>query len=202
MPSRQPPNGWTSPARSLLVCLLVLAGCARSEHGASPPDRPGVEATLDPSAAAEPSRSLSPSCRPELVLDGLDPIAALELAVAELARVQADTEPTVGPDCAASRHPLCAAIFLIGATDPVLGVAREVDRPELARLVDLHERVLELAVAIAERADQVAVAGSFRRLSELDTSAVSAGDDAVVDLLIARSAPEIVAPIAVAERGC
>jgi hypothetical protein len=180
----------------------VLAGCARSDHGASPPDRPGVESVLDAAEAVTPSRSLSPSCRPELVLDGLDAIAALELAVTELARAQADSEPTVGSECEASRHPLCAAIFLIGATDPVLGIVREADRPELDRLVDLHERVLELAVALAERADRIALAGSFRRLGELDTSVVSAGDDAVVALLIARSAPEIVAPIAVAERGC
>lgn len=192
---------WFTLVSRLLVGSLLFASCTRSD-GSLPAGQSGGGPTVALSSTGPPPDVPPPSCDPTVI--GSDGLAWLEFAVDELARVDAGLEPLSGEGCGVSRHPLCTAIFLIAATDPIVGVADGFGPADLARLGDLHERSLALATELAARADRNRLADAFRRLTTLDVSAavLSGDDDAMIELVIARAAPEILTPISSAEAGC
>lgn len=187
-----------------LIILLVLTGCAPSASVEPTPRPPLLEPLgAPPIVSSVPSPLDRPNCTQRRALDGVDVMTALDLAVAELDRVVHQPDRPVDDDCAATRRPLCAALFLLGATDPIVGFARGVDPIELALLIDLHQRVLDHALTLAGRTDHEGFEAAMVRFAALDTAgALELGDDAVAEVVIARAAPGIVGPIAEIEATC
>jgi hypothetical protein len=187
-----------------ILCAAMLVGCSPSPEVASSPalrqGRPSEPAGL---ASSGPVRLGPQGCRSADLVDGSDPLAALGLAVAELDRVVEQPEHARAGDCEVSQRPLCAALFLLGVTDPVMGFALGIGRADLARLSELHTTVLGLALSLAEETDHEDLDVALRQLAALDNSVVLDRDEnAVADVVIARAAPEIVGPISSAEQGC
>lgn len=189
-------RGTTTPWKAVAVvaALFALAGC-------SP--------TADTDAPAHPLTSAAPSttntaalaaaapCPASGTLDAADPWSAIEAAVAELGSIANGS----GDGCQATEEPLCAAIFLIAATDPV--AALDLDAAGRRRMVDLHEQVLRDATTIAERLGEDRVRAAFEALIDLDVAAAFAADDpGIAAFAVARSAPEVVEAIVAAEQRC
>lgn len=229
MPVQPPTIGWCRPRTRLRPWLRLglLAGCSAmvacttsTVVESDPPQRP-AEVADRVAAAPIPGPDLdSPGCRVELA--GTDPARALELAVVELGRVAAELgEPAPGEtalgetardetgdetgtdDCAVSRRPLCAALYLLAATDPILGWIDGAGRDELTRLATLHTTVLDHATTLASRSEHAGLFSALDQLATLELSVAELGDDnAMVAVLTARAAPDIVEPIAAAEADC
>lgn len=204
MPNRPSLTSWFRPALPAFVCLIILSSCTRSARIAPAEHDGGAEpATAPPVAAPALTRLGSPSCSPDSIVEGADALDVLELAVGELVRATDQARAEIQAECGVSRRPLCAALFLIAATDPIVGFVREVGSTDLARLVALHDRVLESAIELARRSDHDRLEGALVRLAALDiAAAVERGDEETAALVVARAAPEIVAPISTVESGC
>ena len=224
--SVQPPTiGWCRPRTRLRfwLHLVLLAGCSAmvacttsTAVESDPPHRPAEVATGEASAPIPGPDPAAPGCRVELI--GIDPARALELAVVDLGRVVTELretapgetaltettrdEPGLG-DCAVTRQPLCAALYLLAATDPILGWIDGAGRDELTRLVTLHTTVLDHATTLAGRSEHAGLSSALDQLAALELSVGELGDDnAIVAVLTARAAPDIVEPIAAVEADC
>lgn len=204
MPNRPSTTIGFQPALLAVACLFILISCSPTADVAPPgQDRRDLPTAAVSAVPPAPPRSSSSGCWPDPSVDRDDPRAVLEFAVGELRRATDRPDVDVEADCAVARQPLCAALFLIAATDPILGVVRGDESTDLGRLVTLHEEVLEHAIVLAGRNDDNRLLAALGLLAEFDVAgAVERGDDAVAEVLVARGAPEIVAPISAAEARC
>ena len=98
---------------------------------------------------------------------------------------------------------VCRSLFLIGLTDPLVGVALGLDVPTLSELAERHRWALEEGVAAAQGTANPALASALGELVRLDVgTALADGPDAVAAVAIERANPSIVEAIALSERSC
>jgi hypothetical protein len=99
-------------------------------------------------------------------------------------------------------HRLCRSLFLIGATDPLVGVGLGLERSQVERLVEWHRWALADGIDAAR--SNVAVAEALRAIDQLDVAGVLLGDDpsALAEVAIARASLAIIEPLAAAEQAC
>ena len=98
---------------------------------------------------------------------------------------------------------MCRDLFLAAITDPVAGLGAGLDIDQLRRITPVHHWVLvdahQAAVALGD--EELAVA--FLEVSALDlVGALSAGDEAIAEIAIARADPAIVDALSRAEQRC
>lgn len=98
---------------------------------------------------------------------------------------------------------VCRALFLIGATDPLVGVGLGLGDATLGELADGHRWALGEGVAAAEANGNADLAGALRELKHLDVGvALAAGPAALASAAVERAATSIIEPIAAAEARC
>ena len=180
---------------AMAATVAVLGSC--STPAAGPPERP---LTVWSSTAA-PSTDLQGATSCDRSFDPDDPIGALAAATDELARAIDETGPASG--CAIASDPVCAALFLIGATDPVAATAAGLAVDDIERLTVLHHRVLVDGAEAARRGGDHDLETALRTMIDLDIrSTVGRGEEVLADVAVARIDPVIVDPIASAESRC
>ncbi len=194
------------PKRALMfVVVLAVAGIVVTVGRPAPGPPPTQELTLaEPSpdqvdAAAATATTAAPS-RIECDVDvfgitglGPDPadlVAVLEQAARPACRPGTDVEP------------LCATMFLIGATDPVAAVALGFGPDLVDRLVIVHTELLGEAIEMARRSSDEALAMAIDSVLRLDVEAARASGAAMAEFVVARGAPAIVEPVRRAEQQC
>ncbi len=184
----------------VLVVLVVVAGCRQ------PADERPIGQTLDEVAVID----LEPARRPQTGAEGANPSCRLLLLdvgnpAAELATIEIVVDAVRSGECssASPQHRMCRDLFLAAITDPIAGIGAGLDANQLERVAEQHRWVLadarEAAVALGDEGLVIALT----ELAALDvTTAMSAGDEAVVEIAIARADPAILGAVARAEQQC
>ena len=186
---------WFLPVCALVVSVAATGACSTTSRS----DReypPTAAAATDVTAA---DLQVGSGCRRPLDVD--DPVGALAAAVDEV--VSAVDVGGAGDGCAVDADPVCAALFLIGVTDPIaaLGVGISID--DIGRLAELHHRVLVGGAEAANQHGDVELGGALQAMIDLDVrGAIGRDDAAVAAIAVARTDPAIVGPIASAESYC
>lgn len=164
-------------------------------------------------------RNETPPTTVRLEADGGDVVEAVELAVPSGCRESITDLATIGDRVetlsqvidmvqdgacppADEEHRLCRSLFLIGATDPLVGLGRGLDRAQVERLVAWHRWALADGIDAARGEPDIAEA--LRAIERLGVGGIVLGDDpsALADVAIARASPAIIESLAVAERVC
>lgn len=99
-------------------------------------------------------------------------------------------------------HRLCRSLFLIAATDPLVGVGIGLDAGEVEQLIEWHQWALVEGVAAADLLGDTATAHALGALRRIDSGAALASGPELVDAAAARADPSIIGPLVAAERAC
>ena len=180
-----------------MACLV--AACT-SSTATDPPVRP-LAASAD-SIPWQPEVELDEGreCGAGAELDGSNPLAALELGTELLERV-AGEELAGLEHCAVSASPLCAGLYLIAASDPLVWHGASAPDVSVDRAAALYQRALRASALLA--VDDEALQLALTELIELDVvSALASGEGSLADLAVARGDQRVVDPIAAAETRC
>ncbi len=98
---------------------------------------------------------------------------------------------------------VCRSLFLIGATDPLVGVGVGLSESLIDELVDHHAWVLEDGAAAAADVGNERLVDALGELASLDLAgALGNGPDGVAAVAIERADPSIIAPLIEAETLC
>lgn len=111
--------------------------------------------------------------------------------------IQAGTcEPLTG------EQRLCRSLFLIGATDPFIGVGLGLSTTQIEQLVEWHHWALSDGAAAAEPGSDLVTAFEAMRVFDGGLLAPNADPSVIADAAIARAIPSILEPLAAAEQTC
>jgi len=120
------------------------------------------------------------------------------VAVAIVDAVRAGWCDPIEPDAR-----VCRSLFLIGLTDPLVGIGLGLAAPMIDELTERHAWGLEEGVIAAVADDNAALAAALRDLAALGlVDALAEGPDAVAAVAVQRAAASIIEPIADAEMQC
>lgn len=101
------------------------------------------------------------------------------------------------------RRRLCRDVFLMGATDPLVGLGLGIEGQQLVDLVQWHQWLIADAVTAAELAGDTVTADALMALGQADAArALADGPAALAALAISRADPMIVDPLAALEQRC
>ena len=188
-----------------IIAVASLLACCSSPASVDPPVQP--LATISNAGQASNSDGVARldgavGCEVAARIDGSDRTAALELGVGLLEGTDPDADTGL-EGCAVAASPLCAGLFLIAATDPLIWFATTPETSEIDRLIALHERALLASAALAGGSGDRALETALTELVQLDaTGAFALGDVALAELAVARDEPAILDPIVAAEANC
>ena len=181
------------PVRVAVLAFAVLAVACQS------PEAPAPELALAPVVATSEPPAEAQEC--SRLLDDAD-LTSIEgrhqVVVATVDAVRAGECDPIAPG-----DRVCRSLFLIGATDPLVGIGSGLTGSMIDELVEQHVWVLDDGVAAAVANGDNLLAAALTELVALDIAdAVAAGPDAVAALAIARAHLSIIEPIAEAEASC
>ena len=171
--------------RSILLIATMLAGCS----AAPAPPTQGLVAG-EPVPATTTMSCDGPPFDVWATDATLEMVAILEQVVTSECGRRSDIDP------------VCSALFLVAATDPVVAVSLGFAPDLVDRMVSLHLEALHGAVRRARQQPDAALAIALEAVIELDIGAALGSDRTLAAAVVARGAPAIVEPIRRAEDGC
>ena len=172
------------------LAMLILGGC----RGEPPPT---VSLQADVATRAEVT-SGGADCG-LLSVDASDLAGRFDVIGEAIGAIREGSCPPLG-----GAHRLCRSLFLIGATDPLVGVGVGLKSTQIEQLVGWHHWALADGIDAARVRGDTAVAEALRAIDQLDLGAALLGEDVsiVAGLAVARADPDIIEPLAAAEQAC
>lgn len=173
-------------SRVVVVVGLLLVTACRTEPPLTVPLTPvltSVSSTVD--------------CEVPMVASDLpDAVARFHMIGSVIAAIRED-------GCAMNDDRLCRDLFLIGATDPLAGLAAGLDDDQFDQLAEWHRWALADAAIAADLSGDGATSQALRRIDGIAAGVTSASSPAeIADVAVARADRSIIEPLAAAETSC